>query len=207
MVEKIWVKLHQLPIRPVSLLCKGLCRVSSSIKNFAPGISDELINSDSCLLNHCYNMHVYFNPFTTSGHLQILLCLTPDDFTRPRESLGGERVKVQHLLMYFQNVPRPQNRTEAILAQAPVFKIYLPLYTPVTLWLRFQACGQEKTEVQKNAVSGKLKFTTGRSRNYVFLSAVSFPKKTFVCMRSGRVGNRKKGMSVTLLISVFHSGY
>lgn len=175
MVEKIWVKLHQLPIRPVSLLCKGLCRVSSSIKNFAPGISDELINSDSCLLNHCYNMHVYF--------------------------------KVQHLLMYFQNVPRPQNRTEAILAQAPVFKIYLPLYTPVKLWLRFQACGQEKTEVQKNAVSGKLKFTTGRSRNYVFLSAVSFPKKTFVCMRSGRVGNRKKGMSVTLLISVFHSGY
>ena len=34
-----------------------------------------------------------FNPFTISGHLQILLCLTPDDFTRQRETLGGERVK------------------------------------------------------------------------------------------------------------------
>ena len=35
------------------------------------------------------------NPFTTSGHLWILLCLTPDDFTRQRETLGGERVKEQ----------------------------------------------------------------------------------------------------------------
>ena len=38
-------------------------------------------------------MESEFNPFTTSGHLQILLCLTPDDFTRQRETLGGERVK------------------------------------------------------------------------------------------------------------------
>ena len=35
------------------------------------------------------------NPFNTSGHLQILLCLMPDDFTRQRETLGGERVKMQ----------------------------------------------------------------------------------------------------------------
>ena len=32
------------------------------------------------------------NPFTTSGHLQILLCLTPDDFTPQRETPGSERV-------------------------------------------------------------------------------------------------------------------
>ena len=30
---------------------------------------------------------------STGGHLQILLCLTPDDFTRQRETLCGERVK------------------------------------------------------------------------------------------------------------------
>ena len=35
------------------------------------------------------------NPFTTKDDLQILLCLTPDDFTRQRETpcIGGERVK------------------------------------------------------------------------------------------------------------------
>ena len=40
-----------------------------------------------------------FNPFTTSGQLQILLCVTPDDFTRQRETLGGERVKRPHTFL------------------------------------------------------------------------------------------------------------
>ena len=40
-----------------------------------------------------FSISSIFNPFTTNGHLWILLCLTPDDFTRQRETLGGERVK------------------------------------------------------------------------------------------------------------------
>ena len=38
-----------------------------------------------------------FNPFppraAKSGHFVILLCLTPDDFTRQRRAPGWERVK------------------------------------------------------------------------------------------------------------------
>ena len=29
---------------------------------------------------------VFFNPFMPETHLEILLCLTPDDFTRQRET-------------------------------------------------------------------------------------------------------------------------
>ena len=32
------------------------------------------------------SVKIVFNPFTTKTHLQILLCLTPDDFTRQRET-------------------------------------------------------------------------------------------------------------------------
>ena len=48
--------------------------------------------------NNSIKIYIYtqiFNPFTTSGHLQILPCRTPDDFTRQRETLGGERVNIK----------------------------------------------------------------------------------------------------------------
>jgi len=138
-------------------------RKSCGLKNIRICVdraSDNFINRDSCLLSHCYDMH-------------ILNGVAPFDV--------------------MQNVPRPWDRIEAILAQAVCSSNgkckhqeylmrclgYLPEYTPLKMWHRFQAYWLEKTESTKNAVSAKLKFTTGRSRNNTFLRVIFLLQEHF----------------------------
>ena len=51
-----------------------------------------VISNVSCI-GRCSSFVMVFNPFTTKTHLQILLCLTPDDLLVKGRPLGSERVK------------------------------------------------------------------------------------------------------------------